>query len=89
MSVDVLPTKTVDTQTVQQWHTLNVSQTFEKLGCSARGLTVAEAERRLTEYGPNQLQAPPASPWMSWVGSKDNPHPLICDALSRFLGECW
>ena len=48
MSVDVLPTKNVGSQTAQQWHTLSISQTFDKLRSSARGLTVAEAERRLS-----------------------------------------
>src|SRR4029434_9107037 len=34
------------------------------LGCDgARGLTWAEAARRLQEYGPNQLKSAPETPW--------------------------
>ena len=91
MSVDVLPTKNVDSQTAQQWHTLSVSQTFEKLRSSARGLTVAEAERRLTEYGPNQLQAAARiSPWMILLEQVKNVLIIIllfATALSAFLGH--
>ena len=91
MSVDVLPTKNVDAQTAQEWHTLSVSQTFEKLRSSARGLTVAEAERRLTEYGPNQLQAAARiSPWMILLEQFKNVLIIIllfATALSAFLGH--
>ena len=91
MSVDVLPTKNVDSETAQQWHTLSVSQTFEKLRSSARGLTAAEAERRLTEYGPNQLQAAARiSPWMILLEQVKNVLIIIllfATALSAFLGH--
>jgi Ca2+-transporting ATPase len=91
MSVDVLPTKNVDSQTAQQWHTLSVSQTFDKLRSSARGLTVAEAERRLTEYGPNQLQAAARiSPWMILLEQVKNVLIIIllfATALSALLGH--
>src|SRR5688500_19698124 len=91
MSVDVLPKKNVDSQTAQQWHTLSVSQTFEKLRSSARGLTAAEAERRLTEYGPNQLQAAARiSPWMILLEQVKNVLIIIlllATALSAFLGH--
>src|SRR5688500_7162647 len=91
MSVDVLPTKNVDAQTAQQWHTLSVSQTLDKLRSSARGLTVAEAERRLTEYGPNQLQAAARiSPWMILLEQFKNVLIVIllfATALSAFLGH--
>jgi P-type Ca2+ transporter type 2C len=30
---------------------------------AARGLTRAEAERRLTQYGANQLKSAPPTPW--------------------------
>ena len=91
MSVDVLPTKNVDSQTAQQWHTLSVSQTFEKLRSSAHGLTAAEAERRLTEYGLNQLQAAARiSPWMILLDQVKNVLIIIllfATALSAFLGH--
>ena len=91
MSVEVLPTKNVDLETAQQWHTLSVAQTFEKLRSSARGLTAAEAERRLTEYGPNQLQAAARiSPWMILLEQVKNVLIIIlllATALSAFLGH--
>ena len=91
MSVDVLAPKKVDSQTAQHWHTLSVSQALEKLRSSARGLTVAEAERRLTEYGPNQLQAAAhISPWMILLEQVKNVLIIIllfATALSAFLGH--
>src|SRR4030095_11916387 len=91
MSVDVLPTKHVDSERARQWHTLSVSQTFEKLRSSARGLTTAEAERRRTEYGLNQLQAAARiSPWMILLDQVKNVLIIIllfATALSAFLGH--
>lgn len=38
------------------WHTLSISPTFERLKSDpAKGLTVAEASRRLAQHGPNTL----------------------------------
>ncbi|MFN2511719.1 MAG: cation-translocating P-type ATPase [Pyrinomonadaceae bacterium] len=91
MSVDVLPKEKLEAQTAQQWHTLSVSQTFEKLRSSPRGLTVVEAERRLAEYGPNQLQAAARiSPWMILLEQFKNVLIIIllfATALSAFLGH--
>ncbi|MCM3900336.1 MAG: cation-translocating P-type ATPase [Pyrinomonadaceae bacterium] len=91
MLVDVLPEKNVDAQSAQQWHTLTVSQTFETLRSSPRGLTVVEAERRLSEYGPNQLQAAARiSPWTILLEQFKNVLIVIllcATALSAFLGH--
>jgi len=38
------------------WHALSVEEIFKNLETSVRGLTTAEAEKRLTEYGPNELE---------------------------------
>ncbi|MEM3828505.1 MAG: HAD-IC family P-type ATPase [Conexivisphaerales archaeon] len=38
------------------WHALSVEEIFEKLKTSGHGLTLAEAEKRLREYGPNELE---------------------------------
>ncbi len=88
MSVDVLPESDVD---AQQWHTLSVDETFEKLRFSPRGLTMAEAERRLSEYGPNQLQvAARILPWTILLEQFKNVLIiilLIATALSAFLGH--
>ncbi len=91
MSVDALPKQNPGAQGAQQWHTLSVSQAFEKLRSSPRGLTVAEAERRLAEYGPNQLQAAARmSPWTILLEQFNNVLVIIlifATALSAFLGH--
>ncbi len=38
------------------WHTLKAEEVFKKLGTSERGLTTAEAEKRLQTYGANELE---------------------------------
>ncbi len=38
------------------WHTLTADETLEKLRSSEEGLPSEEAERRLSEFGPNQLE---------------------------------
>ncbi|MEM2235634.1 MAG: HAD-IC family P-type ATPase [Nitrososphaerota archaeon] len=38
------------------WHALSIKEVFEKLKTNAHGLTIAEAEKRLKEYGPNELE---------------------------------
>ncbi len=38
------------------WHTLTPEETLEKLGSREEGLSSEEAERRLAEHGPNQLE---------------------------------
>jgi Ca2+-transporting ATPase len=37
------------------WHSIDVDETLQRLETSANGLTLAEAQRRLSEYGPNTL----------------------------------
>ncbi len=37
------------------WHALPIEEVFKKLETNARGLTTAEAEKRLNKYGPNEL----------------------------------
>ncbi len=38
-----------------QWHRHTIQEIFAELGSSQKGLTTEEAERRLAQYGPNQL----------------------------------
>ncbi len=38
------------------WHALPSEEIFKKLETSLRGLTPAEAEKRLSKYGPNELE---------------------------------
>ena len=39
------------------WHTLSIEQTFKELRSSDKGLTQQEAEKRLQQYGKNELAA--------------------------------
>ena len=91
MSAAVLPSKSVDSKAPPQWHTLSVAETIEKLSSSPRGLTAAEAEQRLTKYGPNQLQAAARiSPWTILLDQVKNVLIIIllfATALSAFLGH--
>ena len=91
MSMDVLVEKKLDAETNHAWHTLTVSQTFEKLKSSPSGLAVTEAERRLTEFGPNELQASGRiSPWSILLEQFKNVLIVIllfATALSAFLGH--
>ena len=41
---------------VQQWHALDIDKALTELDAQAEGLSAAEAERRLAEYGPNELR---------------------------------
>lgn len=38
------------------WHKLNIPDTFELLGTKQQGLSAIEAEEKLLQYGPNELQ---------------------------------
>lgn len=39
----------------EHWHNLSIQETYAALNASYEGLTVTEAEKRLQEYGPNEI----------------------------------
>lgn len=39
-----------------KWHNLEIQEVFEELNTSPRGLTEEEAKKRLSTYGPNQIE---------------------------------
>lgn len=41
---------------IMRWHQKEVSQTIEDLGTSTNGISQTEAQKRLKEYGPNELK---------------------------------
>jgi len=41
----------------RSWHTLDLEETFAALGSSSEGLKDAEIERRLSDYGPNEIES--------------------------------
>ncbi|WP_420750942.1 cation-transporting P-type ATPase [Rhodococcus sp. O3] len=48
---------------MEQWHALDTTATLDRLDSSPTGLSSDEAERRLTECGPNALPRPPSDRW--------------------------
>lgn len=38
------------------WHRLSIEETFELLGTTPQGLAASDAEEKLVQYGPNELQ---------------------------------
>jgi Ca2+-transporting ATPase len=73
------------------WHTLSVDAVYSYLESTPTGLTEAEAAQRLTEYGPNELQAARrVSPWVILFEQFKNVLIvilLVATALSAFLGH--
>jgi Ca2+-transporting ATPase len=50
------------------WHNLSVSEVVESLNSGVQGLTREEAERRLTQFGPNELvEKGKTHPWMLFL----------------------
>lgn len=47
-----------DTISPPGWHTLEIDQVLKEVEGRLDGLTEAEAEQRLSTYGPNRLKAP-------------------------------
>jgi Ca2+-transporting ATPase len=58
-----------------EWHVLDVNEITERLRVDAeQGLSADEAQRRLAEFGPNQLPTePPPSVWQVALGQVSNP----------------
>ena len=44
-----------DIKTEDSWHTTNIEEIFSTFNSSVNGLSGSEAEKRLKQYGPNQL----------------------------------
>ncbi|HYG79893.1 MAG TPA: HAD-IC family P-type ATPase, partial [Pyrinomonadaceae bacterium] len=91
MSVDTVSTKKVDADVAAPWHTLTVPDTFERLKSAPRGLSEAEAARRMGEHGSNELKAAGRiSPWEILLEQFKNVLIVIlifATALSFFLGH--
>ena len=73
------------------WHTLSTAAVFDYWRSTPDGLTRAEAARRLSEDGPNELQAAHrTSPWEILLEQFKNVLIiilLIATALSALLGH--
>ena len=86
-----MPTNNLESEPGTNWHTLTVEQTFDRLKSSPNGLTAAEAAKRLTEFGPNEVQASArVSPFAILLEQFKNVLIIIlllATALSAFLGH--
>jgi P-type Ca2+ transporter type 2C len=73
------------------WHTLNLEGTYSELKSQPVGISRAQADQRLREYGPNELQATHrVSPWEILLEQFKNVLIiilLIATAISLFLGH--
>jgi Ca2+-transporting ATPase len=50
------------------WHNLSAAETIESLGANRQGLTGEDAQRRLSQFGPNELQEKKkAAPWKIYL----------------------
>lgn len=62
------PNMNSKSQAPKEWHKVTVEQAFASLQSSGRGLTLGEVERRLQEYGPNELvEKERKTAWMMFV----------------------
>lgn len=78
-------------ETSPLWYTLSTEAVFAHLNSTPAGLTGAEATQRLSEYGPNELQAAHRiSPWAVFLAQFKNVLIiilLVATAFSVFLGH--
>jgi len=74
-----------------KWYKLSVKEVLEKLSSSTNGLTDEEAEKRLAQFGPNQLVArPPESLFIIFLRQFKSPLIyilLIAAIISYFFGK--
>jgi Ca2+-transporting ATPase len=73
------------------WHTLDLDETYQELKSQPGGISRVEADQRLHEYGPNELQAAHrVSPWEILLEQFKNVLIiilLVATGLSLFLGH--
>jgi Ca2+-transporting ATPase len=82
----------VKTENGYHWHALDYEAVLNRLKTTAEyGLTTEEAERRLEQYGPNQLtEAPPITFWqMLWAQFNNFVVIMlvVASVISAFLGD--
>ncbi|MBI2836578.1 MAG: calcium-transporting P-type ATPase, PMR1-type [Chloroflexi bacterium] len=74
-----------------EWHSLETGEVLSALKSDRRGLTGAEAKRRMAEYGPNELvEKHKISPWMIFLEQFKNLLIiilLVALVLSAVMGE--
>jgi P-type Ca2+ transporter type 2C len=86
------PKVTTGTKNGNAWHALQAEQVLQELHTlSDKGLSASEAERRLEQYGPNQLaEAPPVTFWQMLFQQFNNfvvIMLLVAALISAVLGD--
>ncbi|MBV6450602.1 MAG: Calcium-transporting ATPase 1 [Anaerolineales bacterium] len=80
-------------ETVQnnEWHALNAEDVLNHLRVEDRGLTSAQAQERLAQYGPNQLQEAPRPTFLHMLWEQLNNFVVIllivASVISALLGD--
>ena len=66
--------------------TLPMAEVEKKLGSSPEGLTQAEAEKRLTQYGPNEIEEKKTNPFLKFLSYFWGPIPWMIEAAVILSG---
>ena len=53
----------MDSEEKNRWYSLSIDEVFERLGSREGGLTSKEAQRRLQDHGPNELEEGKGATW--------------------------
>jgi len=89
---NTLPDRTAEEMDGDSWHAVDPDEVLKRLATyAASGLSSSEAEKRLTQYGPNELEeAPPTSFWQM-LGEQFNNFVVIllivAAVISALLGD--
>jgi len=75
----------------QEWHALKAEDVLRNLAVQGKGLTTEEAQRRLEQYGPNQLQEAPRPTFLQMLWEQLNNFVVIllivASVISALLGD--
>ncbi len=75
----------------EAWHALNTNEVLDHLKVQENGLSSAEAERRLEQYGPNQLKEAPRPGFLHMLWEQLNNFVvillIIASLVSALLGD--
>ena len=75
----------------QEWHALKAEDVLRNLAVQVKGLTTEEAQKRLEQYGPNQLQEAPRPTFWQMLWEQLNNFVVIllivASVISALLGD--
>ena len=63
-----------------EWKNMDLAQLQAKLKSSPEGLTIAEAQRRLAQYGPNEIEEKKTNPFLKFLTYFWGPIPWMIEA---------